>query len=110
MQAAGWSVCCGGSCLPAGQPLLPAPTLGTRLRAELCLSQHGEGVEVLGRWGLSFPVCMAVVRTDSRGVLCRACLISRLCFPIPTAGAFAARVEVGGTLYRVWGTPAREGG
>lgn len=36
--------------------------------------------------------------------------MSRRCFPIPTTEAFAARVQVGGTSYRVWGTPASEAG
>lgn len=53
MQEAGWSLplCCGGSCLPAGQLLLPVPTPGTWLGAELCLSQHREEGEVLGEVG-----------------------------------------------------------
>lgn len=53
MQEAGWSlpVCRGGNCLPAGQLPLPAPTLGTRLGAELCLPQHGGEGEVLGKVG-----------------------------------------------------------
>lgn len=53
MQEAGCSlpVCCEGSCLPAGQLLLPAPTPGTWLGAELCLSQQGEEGEILGEVG-----------------------------------------------------------
>lgn len=54
------SLCCGGSCLPAGQLPLPASTMGTQLGAGLCPSLHGKEGEGWGRWDLSYPTCMAI--------------------------------------------------
>lgn len=56
------------------------------------------------KWALSLPVCVAVEWTDLKSVLCRACLIARLCCAIPTAGAFAASIQVSDIVQSLWGS------
>lgn len=93
-----------GSCLPAGQPQPPAPTAEPGWEQSCACYSTERRVEYWGRWGLSLPVCVAVVWSDSKSVLCRACLIARLCCPIPTAGVFAASIQVNDTVQSLRGS------